>query len=420
MNVKQVRALLKTSGFHGLGDGLYLQTGGDGTGSWIGRISVGGKRREMGLGSVDLDSTGGGVQLAEARDQLFEAKRKARQGIDPIAERAQQRAAQRVEEAKQKTFKEYAKLCFEARSEGLDAQTVKMWHQALERHAYKVLGDLPVGDVDLELVLKVIRPIWRTKNKTARRVRHCIEWVLDYAKLHKARDGANPAAWRGNLVHEFGKRRPRSQGRASLNFEKLPDFVADLKKQSGSAARALELLVYTVLRSDEVLHGQWSEIDLVKKTWTVPPERMKGKNGHIPREHRVPLSDAAIALLRDLEKSGPLLFPSVRPARARGRDVIGERSMVRVIEKMDGDWLSDDGRKVVPHGMRASFKNWASRHRWDRDVVEAALAHETAQNDVEKAYLTDDLLELRAPLMTAWANFCQRSNVLTLPVRANG
>jgi integrase len=397
----------------GDGDGLYLQVTPAGAKSWLFRYMLRGQEREMGLGP--MGEPPGGVPLAKARILAAAAKAALRDGRDPIVERKAERAAKRQVEAdaKERTFKAAATLLVESKRPGWrNPRHGAQWLATLQAYVFPVIGDAPVADVDTAAVLRVLRPIWERVPETASRVRQRIEAVLDAARVKGWRTGENPARWKGHLAGELPQPRKvkRVEHRPALPWERMGEFMAALAEREGIAAHALRFVILTAARTGEVRGMRWREVDLDAKVWTVPGDRMKAG-----RTHRVPLSPAALAVLeivRPLAKGAPdLVFPSVR------KNVpLSDMALSEVVRRMNegGEpgarpiWCDAEGRAIVPHGFRASFRMWAGETRPEgREVVEMALAH-TIKDKAEAAYARSDLLEKRRPLMDAWAEQCGR------------
>ena len=273
-----------------------------------------------------------------------------------------------------------------------------------------MFGQLPVADVDTALVTKALDPIWRTKSETASRLRGRIESVLGWATVRGYRSGDNPARWRGHLDHLLPARAKvqKVAHHAALPFDQVASFMADLREREGTAARALEFAILTSGRTSEVLGARWDEIDLQARVWTVPGERMKAG-----KEHRVPLSDAAVTVLERMQsvREGDLIFPGQR----RGKP-LSNMVMLMLLRRMDrGD--------LTAHGFRSTFRDWAAeRTAFPGEVAEAALAH-TVSSKVEAAYRRGDLFEKRRLLMNAWAAFCTTptpAGATVLPMTRNG
>jgi integrase len=380
-------------GRYGDGGGLYAEIGPN-SASWLLRWERDGRERWHGLGSL-ADYT-----LDEARELARDKRRLIRAGIDPIEKQRADRAAERVAKAKTKTFGECAIGFFEAQRPMWKhiAHTAQWSSSVLGRtltgqpveHDYCAsLRSLPVQAIDVPLVLSVLQPVWYEKPETAGRLRNRIESVLDWATAAGLRVGDNPAA-----LKMVGKLLPRAKAtkepHAALDYRQLAAFITTLRARHGSQARALEFAILTCARSAEVLHAEWKEIDWEDKLWTVPVSRMKGG-----KEHRQPLSPAAIALLRQLprEADNPYVFISSRPGLPLAKDAL--RKMLKAL-----------GCKVTPHGFRATFRTWAQERTSFPDIVaEMALAHSVGSETV-KAYRRGELMDKRRKLLDAWAAYC--------------
>lgn len=378
---------LSEPGLHFVGGvaGLGLQIQPSGARSWVLRMSVVGKRREMGLGGFP------DVTLADARRRAREEREKADKGLDPIAERKAAANLLRVQAAKAFTFKAAALAYIEAHEPSWrNAKHADQWRNTLAS-TYPVIGALQVRDVALPHVLAVLQPIWKTKTETASRLRGRIESVLDWATARGYREGLNPARWKGHLDHLLpSPRRIMKAGHhEALPVGEMGAFMQRLRAQHGMGARALEFVILTAARSGEVRGAQWKEIDLDAAVWTVPAERMKAG-----KEHRVPLSDAAVSLLKALPREAGTHF--VFPAPRGGQ--LSDMALVAVTRRMEVT--------AVPHGFRSTFRDWCSeRTNYSREVAEMALAH-TIGNAVEAAYRRGDLFEKRRLMMADWAQFC--------------
>ena len=382
----QVQRLTRP-GWHAVGgvSGLYLKVAPTGARTWVLRATVGNKRRDMGLGGFPS------VTLAGARDKAREARLLIENGTDPILAKHQARSSLIAEQARHKTFDEAFTAFMDAKGdEWRNAKHRQQWENTLVTYASPFMGKVLVSDITQAHVEQVLRPIWREKTETATRVRQRIEKVLDFSRASGWRTGENPATWQGRLSELFpkpSKIRTVVHQRA-LSPREMHDFMVDLRKAPGTAARALEFAVLTAARSGEVRGATWDEIDLQGGFWTVPGERMKAG-----RLHRVPLSGHAVNLLKGLPriKDNNLLFPAPRGGQ------LSDMAMTAVLRRMEVD--------AVPHGMRASFKTWAGDHtEFPRELVEIALAHAVG-DAVEQAYSRSDAVERRRVLMTAWAKF---------------
>jgi integrase len=386
----QVQKRAGVVGLHFVGGvhGLALQVTSGGAKSWILRVPIGGKRREMGLGPFPE------VTLATARNRAREARELVRGGVDPIQRQREAASALRAAVAKALTFDNCADSYISAHEAGWrNVKHAQQWRNTLKTYATPVFGSLLVRDVELSHVLAALEPIWTEKNETASRLRGRIELVLDWATARGLREGLNPARWRGHLDKLLAKP-SKVNGRehhAALPVGDVGAFMARLREVEGMGARALEFAILTAARSGEVRGAKWTEIDLRAKVWTVPAERMKAG-----KEHRVPLSDAALALLKALPKVDKpvLLFPSPK------RGVLSDMTLTAVTRRMEVD--------AVPHGFRSTFRDWAAeRTNYPREAAEMALAH-TIGDKVEAAYRRGDLFEKRRAMMSDWAAFLAR------------
>lgn len=379
---------LKAPGLHPVGGvaGLALQVAGGGARTWILRIAIAGKRRDMGLGGYP-DTT-----LAGAREKAREARAKVEAGVDPILQRKEAKSALRAAAAAAKTFDECVTAYVDAKSaEWRNAKHRQQWSNTLAEYASPVIGKMLVRDVALAHVLKILEPIWTTKTETASRVRQRLEAVLNWATVRGFRSGENPARWKGHLENVLAapKNATRVKHHAALPVDAMPGFMRALREQEGMGAKALDLLILTAARSGEVRGATWGEVDLEARVWTVPAERMKAH-----REHRVPLSPAALALLRGLPRieGTALIFPSTRLTS------LSDMTLSAVLRRMKVP--------AVPHGFRSTFRDWAAeRTNYPRDAAEMALAH-TIGDKVEAAYRRGDLFEKRRRMMNDWAVFC--------------
>lgn len=387
----QVAKRAGTVGLHFVGGvhGLALQVTGAGAKSWILRVVIGGKRREMGLGPYPE------VTLAKARDKAREARDMVRGGVDPIQRQREAASALRAAAAAALTFDDCAASFIKAHEAGWrNVKHAQQWRNTLKQYVTPAFGSLLVRDVALPQVLQVLEPIWTEKNETASRLRSRIELVLDWATARGLREGPNPARWRGHLDKLLAKP-SKVNGRehhAALPIGDVGAFMARLRTLEGMGARALEFAILTAARSGEVRGAKWTEIDEKAKVWTVPADRMKAG-----REHRVPLSDAALSLLKALPRvdGGELVFPGTKGG------TLSDMTLTAVVRRMQVD--------AVPHGFRSTFRDWAAeRTNYPRETAEMALAH-TIGNKAEAAYRRGDLFEKRRHLMADWAAFLART-----------
>ena len=414
---------LKAEGLYADGGGLYLKCTSSGSQSWIYRYRSGGKLRDMGLGPVPR------VPLAKARQLAAECALQRRSGIDPIEARHAQQAVAKRAAARGTTFKACAEELIASRESGWsNAKHHQQWVHSLRDYVYPLIGDTPVSAIDTDLVLSVLQQtvtgdggkantLWVARTETASRVRSRIEAVLSYAaKVKKARDGENPAQWRGHLDQYLPPRaKVRSvQHQPALPYAEIPAFMAQLRAMESTAARALEFTVLCAARMGEVLGNgmlneanlarlgaQFGEIDLKERIWTVPGVRMK-----TGKPHRVPLSSRVVVIVQEMAatRQGDLLFPGVVSGRPIGGTTVREL-------------LCDLHPGVTTHGFRSSFRTWAGAQPGvQREVAEMALAHKVG-DAVERAYWRDDLLDKRRSLMEAWARFCDGRVAEVVPLQ---
>jgi integrase len=368
-------------GRYGDGGGLWLQVGPTGGKSWLLRYQRHGKAHWMGLGSADT------LTLAQARERARLERVRLLDGIDPLAFRREREAEQRRAEAAGITFREAAKAVIQARESEWSAEHARQWRASIAE-VDRILGSIPVGGIDTALVLKAVEPIWRRAQTTGDRTRQRIEVVLDWATARGARQGENPARWKGHLEHLLKDGHKVVHHRA-IPYTDVPGFVGELRARPGTAPRALEFLVLCASRTGEVLDALWSEIDFAAKTWTIPANRMKGG-----KEHVVPLSPAALQILAG-QPRGRYVFPAPRTGLPMERHALAD-----VMRAM--------GRRETVHGFRSSFADWAADNTaYPQEVREQCLAH-AIPNKVEAAYRRGALLEKRARLMAAWATYCSK------------
>jgi integrase len=357
------------------GANLWLKVAPTGSKSWFLRYALGGRTREMGLGSYPL------VSLSEARDKATALRRLLADGVDPIA-------AREVQEPTRKaiTFGDAAERYIAGHERGWSQAHARQWRNSIKRYVTPAIGHRGVADVDTHDVLTIVEPLWLEKTETATRVLDRIRLVLDWAAARKLRTGENPARWSGHLDAVL-PRRARVQpveNHAALPYPHLPQFMAALRQQRELGARAAELMILTATRTGEARFATWPEIDLDARMWVIPAERMKAT-----REHRVPLSAPALALLRQLfeARSADRVFPDM-----------GQHAILKAIKRVDPT--------VTAHGFRSSFADWcAEQTDFPSEVREMALAHAVGDK-VEAAYRRGDLFEKRRQLAEAWAAYC--------------
>jgi integrase len=395
---------LRAGDLAGLAPGLYHDGGGlwvqvrARARSWVFRYTIAGQARMMGLGPLHT------ITLREARAKALEARKLLLEGTDPLGARVAQRQARRVSAAKAMTFRQCAAAYIDAHQAGWrNAKHTAQWGATLGAYVYPVFGELPVAGIDTALVTRAIEPIWTTKTETASRVRGRIESVLDWATARGYRKGENPARWKGHLENLLPARTKvrRVMHHAALPYGELGAFMAELRAKPGVPARALEFAILTAARMGEAIGARWGEISLADRLWTVPAERMKAA-----RDHRVPLSDAAMAIVEAMAaiRSGDFVFPGARPGKP-----IGDDELLRAVRRMRTD--------VVPHGFRSTFMDWATeRTSFPAEMRDMALAHGVSDK-VEAAYRRGDLFERRRDMMAAWAQACDAGpaeNVISL------
>ena len=378
-------------GYHRCDRGLYLQVAGSGTKSWLFRYKspVTAKQREMGLGSLNL------VPLAAARNIAVECRRQVLSGLDPLEERGRVKRVRQLEQARSITFQEAAEKCIASKKpEWKNAKHAQQWANSLTTYAYPVFGTLSVSDLDTDLVLKAIEPIWISKAETASRVRQRIETVWDWARARKYVEGENPARLRGHLDKILAKtaKVKRVKHHAAVPYKQIATFITQLRDRKGSSALAMEFMILTAARTGEVRGARWQEIDLTTKVWTIPADRMKAG-----KEHRVPLCDRAMQILNSMTSNrNPVEF--VFPGWKAGTG-LSDGAMLALLRKMDVG-------PYTPHGFRSTFRDWAAEeaHQFSNETVELALAH-TIKNKAEAAYRRGDQLERRRELMKAWNDY---------------
>lgn len=380
-----VKSTKLKAGRHSDGGGLYLNVSPTGSKSWVFMWVVAGKRREMGVGPYPA------VSLSKARSKAGEAREAVADGRDPIAEKAKE---------EEPTFSE----CVEQFLTSMEGQWRNEKHRAQWRMTLteycKPIRAKKVSEITVDHVLKVLKPIWSTKSETASRLRGRIERVLGYAKAKGWRDGENPAAWKENLGNILPARQKLTRGHhAAMKYDEVPAFAAKLRTHDAMAARALEFLILTASRSGEVLEATWDEIDLQAKVWTVPKERMKAG-----REHRVPLTDAAVAILDAVGAAGKegYVFPGQKKDRP-----LSNMSMAMLMRRMKFT-------AYTVHGFRSAFRDWAGdRTSFPRELAEAALAH-VVGDETERAYRRSDAIAKRRKLMEAWEKYLAQSQAGTV------
>jgi len=376
----KVKALTEV-GMHRVDHNLYLQITDRGGRSWLCRYTLNGKTRAMGLGPVRL------VDQGSAREAANDAKKLARAGIDPLGQRRAERTPAPTKTVP--TFEEFALDYIAGQKDGWkNAKHAYQWEQSLKTYAFPTIGALPLGEVTVDHVATILRPIWSTKSETASRVRNRIERVLGAAEAAGHRSGKNPAAWDGALGHMLPpiSKVQKVEHHQAVPYGEVPALNTAIAAREGEAAKALRFVLLTTTRSGEVRGARLGEVDRKAKVWVIPAERMKAG-----KEHRVPLADEALALIPAEGDPRDFLFPGARKGKP-----LSDMSLIQIMRKLKGE-----GATV--HGLRSSFRDWAAdKTEAPREVVEACLAHATG-NAVELAYKRTDFFEKRRDLMMAWA-----------------
>ncbi len=427
----------RVPGRYGDGRGLYLELG-ERSASWVFRYQRNdtragrqGKKRDrmLGLGPLDWVRIPGKDDPAKTRPNIHEARAEAQEardqlanGIDPIDAKKKKADDSAAEAAKDITFREAAEAWHQSKVPSYkNAKHAAQVITTLRDYAFPILGKMNVRDIDTSHVIKVLKAIWHEKPETASRVRGRIEKVLGWATVgeYRPKDALNPARWRSHLSEVFPATGDIAtvKSHAALPYVELPRFMGELSKREALAARALELTILCATRTNETLGARWPEVDWEGKVWTIPAERMKGKKNQ-RREHRIPLSQPAIAILKRLyetrDADDGFIFIGTeegKPLSNMGMDMLLRRMNVKT---------DDKGQTAVTvHGFRSTFKDWVSDcTSYPNIVSEMALAH-VIESKVEKAYRRSDLFKKRATMMDAWAKYCyspvaNRANVIPL------
>jgi integrase len=390
------------------GHGLFLRVRPNGAKQWVQRITIRGKRSEIGLGSPPA------IPLATARKLALEHRGTAMGGGDPLADRRKAAVVLTFDDAVERYL---ANKLDEFRND----KHRKQWRSTLDTYANPILGPMRVSEVTMQDVLRVLEPIWQTKTETAKRLRGRIENVLSWAAVAGYRTGDNPARWKGNLAEILPKPSKVTKGsnHPALALGDVPVWWHSLGQRDGMAAQALQFLTLTASRSGEVRGMTWDELNLGRDegsgartlatpattaTWTIPASRMKAE-----REHRVPLTPQAVEILRALPRMADSPYVFFAPRGGMLSDMSISAVMRRMQEsevKAGHEGFIDprNKRPAVPHGLRSTFRQWAAEQGFPREIAEIALAHFIG-SDVERAYQRSDMLERRRAMMTAWAGF---------------
>jgi len=370
-------------------DGLYLNVKATGAASWVQRYTTAvGQKRSIGLGPLDL------VSLADARKKGLTIRKQAQDGLDPLANKSAK--SQPVIPAS-RCFRSAAEECIaDRRAEWRGERSHRQWSQSLEKHAYPIVGELNVAEIGLDHILQVLRPIWAVHPETASRIRQRIEDILDREKVLGNRTGENPARWRGHLDTLFAA---KEKVRAVKHFEALPyseipSFMKKLRSKTCASARALEFLILCVSRTSEVTGGLKDEVDVENRNWTIPGARMK-----TGKPHRVPLSNAALAILKKQNDTAAAFSPHLFTA-AQTNEALSNAAMYQFLKKLGYPHLT-------VHGFRSTFRDWAAdTTRAAREDIEMCLGHAVAGGS-EQSYWRSDLFKKRSRLIERWAKYCQ-------------
>jgi integrase len=390
-------------GLYGDGHGLYLQVSAFATKAWVFRYMIDGQARKMGLGPLHT------VSLAEARKRASDVRLKVLDRIDPIEDAHEARAKRKVEAAKAKTFKWCADTYVEANRTGWKndkhaAQWVATFNETKRGRtvypaATEAINALPVSAIDTGLVLAVLEPLWKKTPESASRIRGRIEAVLNWAQVRGYRDGDNPARWRGHLDKTLPQpaKVKAVEHHEAVPYADAPSFMAELRARKSISAFALEFCILTAARTSEVIGARWVEFTEIDASggaknipvWTVPADRMKAG-----REHRIPLSDRALAVLAELPREGEYLFPGAQKDKP-----LSNMAMLELLRGMRG-------KGPTVHGFRSTFRDWAAEQTaYPNEMCEIALAHAIGDK-AEAAYRRGDMMEKRRRLMADWAAYC--------------
>ncbi|MCC7280084.1 MAG: integrase arm-type DNA-binding domain-containing protein [Chromatiaceae bacterium] len=380
------------------GLGLWLEVKPNGARRWFFRCTIDGKRREPGIGPYP-DTT-----LAQARKRAAALRALVAQGLDPL------NLPPAPEAVIIPTFTQAAARFIRGHRQGWsNPKHARQWASTLRVYAKPLLGALPVDQIDTPHILAVLTPIWQKKTETAKRVQGRIENILDWAIAHKYRTGPNPAAWRGNLDKILARpaKVAASRHQPAMPWPEVPAFIKALAASDSISSLALQFLIRTAARTQEVLLAQWPEIDLDARLWRVPAERMKAR-----RAHEVPLTDATLAILAKLPRLAdtPFIFPGARHGRP-----LASMALLMAMRKR-GHGVGGTRSDSVPHGFRSSFRDWAGETTpHPRDIVEEALAH-AIPNATERAYRRGHMLDKRRLLMADWDAFLDRPAAQVIPL----
>ena len=377
---------LTERGYYADGGGLYFRVSEFNTRLWAFRYTRAGKAREMGLGTFP------DVSLKEARESAAEKRKLLRDNVDPIEQRQAAKSVMIAAREAALTFEQCAVAYIGIKEhEWKNAKHAAQWNNTLSAHAYPIIGSVLINHVEQTHILKILEPLWTTKTETASRLRGRIESILDYATARGYRKGDNPARWRGHLDKLLATpgKVAKVEHHAALPYTEIGGFMAGLRRQAGMGALALEFAILTAARSGEVRGATWPEVDLDSAVWNIPADRMKAG-----REHRIPLSGAAVELLRALPRidGSDQIFPNTKGA------ALSDMTLTAVLRRMECP--------VTAHGFRSTFRDWAGETTaYPREVIEHALAHQL-KDKAEAAYARGTLFDKRRRLMADWATYC--------------
>lgn len=380
--------------FIGDSNGLKFQISGGGVRSWVFRYTLNKKTRAMGLGALR------NLNLVEARKRARELKVMVDHGIDPLASRDLELAKRAEVEAASITFRRSAEIYLaNMKSLHKNPKHHAQWHSTLEKYAFKVIGDMPVQDITVKKITKIIDPLWHRIPETASRLRGRIEKILGWCLVRGYRVGDNPARWTGYLSEVYPKRASIREVKHhnALPYQEMPDFLFNIRGDFSAGAELLRFIIFTMTRTGEARAARWSEFNLDEKIWIIPGNRMKAG-----KEHRIPLSAPAMDFLQGAKAiNDALSTPSefVFPGRKAGT-CVSDATAIEFLKKINR-------KDITPHGMRSCARVWGAEcTNFPREILEASLAHKL-KDRVEAAYQRSDYLTKRRDVMDAWASFCQ-------------
>lgn len=384
LTVRKIEALTE-KGWYPDGHGLYLQISSTGSKSWVYRYQTNGRQHWHGLGTYTRLNS-----LIQARNAAAQCKQLRKDGIDPI----QYQRSKVVNPHGSVTFKDCAEQYITSQMAGWkNSKHIQQWRNSLNNHAYPVIGSIPVQDIDIAMVLKILEPIWATKTETASRVRQRIESTLDWATIREYRTGANPAQWKGRLDKILPSQHKVQKPKhfAAMKYQELPDYFWSLRQKETVASKALAFTILTATRNSETRAATYSEVDQSNSVWIISDIRMKAG-----KEHRIPLTTEPQKIIEEMKphrRSDDYIFPGTRYGSA-----ISDAALLKLVKNTHP--------ALTVHGFRSTFRDWAAECTdHPREIVEAALAH-SLKNKVEAAYLRSDHLEKRRKLMVSWTKYC--------------